>query len=144
MMKDELFMDIYAQAKTIGACSMYRNVDYTPEQLASLAKSVQGVEFCVKHGFPSLRTWRALKGYDPAQYGIYVDAGVMSVAITGTTMFVGRTTATVVCDATARYHIVLLHGAKAIIRASGWAVVKVDAMRGCSVLRDVSDHAIVI
>ena len=56
----------------------------------------------------------------------------------------GHTSATINCDTLERHEIFLLHGAKAFINASGWAVVSVKGATGCQQIRNVSGNAVIL
>lgn len=114
--------DILAKAKRYGVCSMLTGEE-TTEQLMKLVFTPQGVEFCTKFKFPDLNTLRQYKGEQAQSSGIYVDTDVElddpeDVLIAG--------------DAVARlnykdysmsHHVIAMHGAKVVIKASGYVAV---------------------
>lgn len=131
-------------AEAFRRCSMFRGNEGVGE-LAELFKSPQGLEFCLKHHFPSIGTLRLFKGDNPEQYGIYIDSGAVTLDDPdGQILLIGRTMATVNCTSLKRYGIACMHGAKAVVNASGWAVVHVESDRDRSVIRNASEHAIII
>ena len=163
-MKQELVDIIWAQWKATKACAeeecRQRNLDNladkymkcdmfkgneTIEQIASLYKSARGMEFCLTYHFPSIETLRMFKQDNPEQYGVYIDAGVVDISNpTDKVLLIGNTTGRVTCTETRRYQIAVLHGATAVINASGWAVVAPEVESGCSVIKNIKDNAIIL
>jgi len=125
-------------------CAMFKGNE-SVEQLAELYKTTQGVEFCAKYHFPNIHTIRLFKRENIERFGIYLDAGNITLTEPqGKVLLVGHTTAVVNCAQLRRYEVVCLHGAKAVINASKWAVVKTTAEKGCTVIRNVRDNAIML
>lgn len=126
-------------------CNMFKGTERTIDELASVFLSTQGLEFCVKYRFPNLATFRLFKtqGVDK-KYGVYIDAGVITLKNPERAVLIGRTSATINCDECKRHDIVLLHGAKAVINASKWAVASVTASVGCSFIKNITDNAIIL
>lgn len=140
---DTVIRQIYAQARLLGCCDLFRGTEDL-QGIIRLFTSPQGVEFCIKHHFPNLATLRLFKTQGVEQYGIYIDAGTVTLTNPGRVILIGRTTATVNCSTMERYEVILLHGAKAAINASKWAVVFVTAEQGCSVIRSTSENALIL
>lgn len=131
-------------AEAYKTCNMFKG-DETLEQLAELYKTPQGVEFCMRYHFPNLATLRTFKRDRPERFGIYLDSGSITInEPKGKILLIGRTTAVVNCSQLKNYNVVCLHGARVIINASKWAVVRVDAETGCSVVRNISDNAVIL
>lgn len=131
-------------AEAYRACRMFKGNE-TTEQIVALYKSTQGVEFCARYHFPSVNTVRLFKGENVERFGIYIDAGSLTLTEPkDKVLLIGRTTATVECAQLRRYEVVCLHGARAVINASRWAVVKVTAEQGCSVIKNIRDNAIIL
>lgn len=125
-------------------CKMFKGNE-SVEQLAALYKSTQGVEFCMRYHFPNLATLRTFKRERPERFGIYIDAGNITLnEPKDKVLLIGRTTAVVNCSETRRYNVVCLHGGKAVINASKWAVVRAEAENGCTVVRNISDNAVIL
>lgn len=114
------------------------------QEVADILFSPQGMEFCQAYSFPTLSTYRLFKPFDPEQYGIYIDSGDIILDNPERVCLVGRTTATVRCNTLATHRVALLHGAHAVVEASGWAVVRLDIGRGCDVMRNRTGSAIII
>lgn len=144
MTEQELIQKIYEQAQDLGACDLFKGNEGIAE-LMRLFLTPQGVEFCMKNHFPSLRTMRMFKQYDVEQYNIYVDAGEVVIYDPEYVALVGRTTAKIyVTTNKPLHHVFLYRGAGAVIDAEGWSVTKVKAERGCKSIANVRDNAIVI
>ncbi len=124
-------------------CKMFRG-DESVEELARLFKTPEAVDFCIKNHFPTLRTLRQFKQCQPEKYGIYIDAGNIRIKNPEKVILIGYTNATITCDELKRHQIILMHGARANITASGWAVVALKAEAGCIYMKTVTDHAIIL
>ncbi len=83
--------------------------------------------FCLRHKFPTLEIWQELdKEFDISQFMIFVNSGKRSVDFEGKEskiLLIGNTDAEIVCDKLKAYHIILMHGAKATVKATNRAVV---------------------
>lgn len=130
-------------AAKLSACDMFEGT----EDIAALARlftSPQGVEFCLAANFPNLATLRLFKPYHPERFGIYIDAGQITLNNPSTAVLIGRTNATVMCDTCAAHTVVTMHGATATVLASGWAVVRTEAGASTNIIRRTSDNAIIL
>lgn len=116
---------ILEQARRHGVCSKLKGTETTAE-LMNLIFTPQGVEFCLKHQFPSLDVFRAYKGCQAIDNGIYIDTDLNGHNM-DRVLLVGDSNATLTYDDASKPHYVtLMHGAKAHIVASGYAVVFVS------------------
>ena len=113
-------------------CNMFKGTEHT------------GLEFCIRYHFPNIATFRLFKGQGVEKYGIYIDAGVITLKNPARAILIGRTSATVNCDECKQHEIVLLHGARAVVNASKWAVASVTASVGCSFIKNTSENAIIL
>ena len=84
------------------------------------------------------------KLYKVERFGIYIDAGTIELHNPSRAILIGRTSATVKCNTLEMHDIILLHGAKAIVNASGWAVCKTTVEAGCSIIRNTSENAVIL
>lgn len=134
---------IYAQAKHLNACDKFTGEEDL-EALVRLFLSPQGIEFCIAHHFPNSATFRLFKPYQLERYGIYIDAGDITLRNPEKAVIIGRTQATVFCDTNTRHEVVVLHGAKALVSAARWAVVFTTVEPGSSCLKSTTDNAIII
>lgn len=140
----EIIRQIYAQAKLLGACSLFKGTEETLDDIVRVFRTPQGIEFCMKHHFPSMATFRLFKAQGVERYGIYIDAGAITLKDPSRAILIGRTTATVFCDKTERHEVILLHGAKAVVNATKWAVVFTQVGKGCSLIKNTAGNAIIL
>ncbi len=131
-------------AEAYRVCAMFKGNENV-EQLAALYKTPQAVEFCMRYHFPNLATLRTFKPEHPERFGIYIDAGTITINNPkDKVMLVGRTTAVVNCSDLRNFNVVCLHSARVVVNASGWAVVRVEAETGCNVVKNISENAVII
>lgn len=124
-------------------CEMFKGTEDL-QSLIQLFTSPQGMEFCINNRFPNMATFRLFKPFNPETYGIYIDAGIITLHNPEKAVLIGRTSATINCDTLERHEVFLLHGAKAFINASGWAVVSVQGSTGCQQVRNVTGNAVIL
>lgn len=140
---EDIIKQIFAQATQIGCCDKFKGSEDL-QGIIQLFKSPQGLEFCIKNHFPHISTLRQFKPYNVGRYGIYIDAGEITLSNPGLVLLIGNTTATLNCSSNkARNEVVLMHGAKAVINASEWSVTFIKVERG-SYIKNIKDHAIVL
>lgn len=130
-------------AKKLAACTLFTGKEDIPE-LARLFTSPQGLEFCLAANFPNLATFRLFKNSKLERYGIYIDAGYITLHNPKTAVLIGRTSAMIHCNKCQNSTIVTMHGAAAIVLASGWAVVRTEVGTGTNIVRRTSDNAIIL
>lgn len=140
----EAISQIYTQARLLGACPLFKGTEETVEDMVRLFTTPQGMEFCIKNHFPNMATFRLFKAQGVEKYGIYIDAGAITLKNPKRAILIGRTSATIFCDETARHEITLLHGAKAIVNARKWAVAFTQVEQGCNIIKNTSENAIII
>lgn len=128
-----MIKDILDSATRLGACNKTENVkDW--ETLASLFFSPQGREFCGRHNYPKIEVFRKMKPHLTDNIGVCIDAGFVrryndkNVAVIGST--VGYLTFD---DNTVVHKVILMHGAKAVINASNYAVLLITNIGECEV-----------
>ena len=141
---EELIRQIFAQARLLGACQRFKGTEQTLEEIIGVFKTNQGLEFCLKHNFPNLATFRQFKPFDPSRYGIYIDAGNITLKNPQKVILIGRTTATLNYDTLERHEVYLLHSARAVVNAYKWAVVSVEQAQGTQVVRNISGNAVIL
>ncbi len=140
----KIIRQLYAQATLLGACDLFTGQEETIEELVKLFTSPQGLEFCIENHFPNIVTLRLFKEYGVEQYGIYIDAGVITLENPERVVLIGKTSATVNLDTLARHEITFMHGAKGQVNASKWAVARVKIGQGCNVIKNVFNNAIIL
>lgn len=114
--------DVIVKARSLGACSGSDGVtDW--KSLCWLFFSPQGREFCEERNFPPIEMFRNM-GENVKPYGVYVDAGHVDVTNPGNIAVIGDTDAVITVDDNERVQkVILMHGGKAKIMASGYAVI---------------------
>lgn len=141
---EEVIRQVYSQARLLGSCHRFKGTEKTLEDIVALFCSPQGMEFCINNRFPNMATFRLFKPFEPEKQGVYIDSGVLTLRNPKRVVLVGRTSATITCDTLERHEVFLLHGAKAIINASGWSVVSVSGSKGRQVIRNISGNAVIL
>lgn len=136
-------VDIYRRAVRLGACGLFTGKEDL-HGAARLMFSPQGLEFCLGHGFPSLKEFRSLDREELEKEGIYVDAGDISLSDKGNVALIGDTHAVLEYgDPTVVHKVVAMHGASAHVMATGFSVVYVRSS-GCDVKTESRDYAKII
>lgn len=140
---DELVIRIYEEAKPLLPCDFFTGRE-SFEDLMHKVLTAKGAEFCISHDFPGYDLCAEIKARGAADRGIYIDAGEMALTNPKRVAIVGNTEATLSYD-TAGYpcRVILMKGAKAHIKASGYAVVAVQAQDGCQYDVETKDNAVV-
>lgn len=124
--------DVMQDAIRLGACSQSgKATDW--KSLCWLFFTPQGREFCENNNFPSLEIFRQMKPYVEA-YGVFVDAGMISLKNNANVGIIGKTEAMIEYDDNTKLHrIILMHGARAVIKVSNYAVVNVINVGNCPI-----------
>lgn len=134
--------DIVKSASLLGACAKSDGVSDW-RSLVWLFFSPQGREFCENNNFPSLEMFQDMKD-KVSDYGVFVDAGNISRQNDANIGLVGETTAALTFDDNTKVHkVLLMHGAKARIKATGYAVILLVNIGNCEVEID-KDKTVVI
>lgn len=129
-------------ALSLGACSNSEGVtDW--KSLVWLFFSSQGREFCEKNNFPGIGMFRGM-AENVKPYGVYVDAGKIEKSNPSNIAVIGDTEAVITINDNKRVHkIIVMHGGKAMIKASNYAVILVVNIGSCDVVFD-NDNTVVI
>ncbi len=134
------------QCKLAGACELLRP-NMTPTELCRLLRTPQGEEFILK-GLPTLSLWRLIgEGYKAllAQHHIYLDAGYLELDGETTRLIaIGATHLRITADKPKLYNATLIHGARADVLATNWAVVSVERDNNSQSCIVCTDNAISI
>lgn len=130
-------------AAKLDTCSMFRGNE-SIEELAAIIFSPQGVEFLTQYNFPDLAIFRRFKRYPITELGIYIDAKKITLQNPKNTFLVGDTVAKLRYDKLKSHRLVMMHGAKAIVEASDWTVVKISTDGTCEVKVEARDNAKVL
>lgn len=129
-------------AQKLADCTMFKGTEDL-EQLIRLMFTPQGIEFLTQYNFPDLATFRKFKKYHPERYGVYIDCGEISLSESRRVFLVGNSSATLNYRETAGNRVYLMHGARASIVASGYAVIKIEHDAKSNVSYITKDKAIV-
>lgn len=124
--------DVMRSALELGACNQSgKATDW--KSLCWLFFTPQGREFCENNNFPSLEIFRGMRAY-VASYGVYVDGGAVTLRNNANVGIIGETVATLEYDDNTKVHkVILMHGAKATIKASNYAVINLTNVGNCEV-----------
>ncbi len=124
--------EIMQSASLMGACAKSNGVSDW-KSLTWLFFTPQGREFCEEHNFPSLEMFQGMRD-NVSKYGVFVDSGAVSRQNDVNIGLVGNTSAELVYDDNTVVHkIILMHGAKAKIKASRYAVILLVNIGDCEV-----------
>lgn len=131
-------------ADQLEKCRMFKGSEGV-EELIRLFLSPQGKEFCLCSKFPTLAAFRLFKPYNPERFGIYIDAGEITLRNPETAVLIGHTCARLIYTEDKPLHkVTLLRGATAHVTAGGWSVVGISAENGCKVLKYAKDNAVIL
>ena len=130
----------YEMARKLEACKMFTGEE-SMEEMINLMFSPQGTEFLTENNFPDIATFRRFKKYHPEQFGVYIDAGEISLSEAKNVFLVGNTTARLKYAQTQGNRLILMCGATARIEASGYCVLKIEKDDKSNVEVNVSGHA---
>ena len=133
MNEKEIIKELQSTANKLGACSKLK----LEEELRGVSRlffSPQGREFCEKNNFPALSMFQQMKKYGIAKYGVFVDEGDVCRSNDKDIALVGDTCGELIFDENNVVHkIILMHGAKARIKASNYSVLLIVNIGGCKV-----------
>lgn len=115
---DKEFFEI---ANKLGACRLLKGNE-NKEDLMRLLLTPQGTEFCTSNQFPFIVQLREFKGEKAENLGVFIDTD-MEQSNPAKVFLAGSTKAILRFDMIGRYNVILMHGAKAMIHASNYAVV---------------------
>lgn len=130
-------------AERLDNCAMFTGTENLSE-LVDLMFSPQGREFMLANQFPGLDIFREYKPLSPESLGVYIDCGKITLTDPGKVFLIGDTTAEIFCRQTANNTVILMHGAKAQIYASGYSVTRVEKDRDSSFKATSSNRARVL
>lgn len=117
--------DIIEKTVLLGACEKSsKATDW--KSLAWLFFSPQGREFCLKNNFPDIATFRDVRQHIES-YGVFVEKKVDRK--NKDTALIGSDDVSILSFSGVEkaYKVILMHGAKAVIRLRNYAVVKIES-----------------
>lgn len=135
--------DIMKTASLFGACSKSSGVSDW-KSLVWLFFTPQGREFCEQNNFPSLEMFQGMKEH-VAEYGVFVDSGEVVHSNDVNIGLVGATSATLTYNDNSVVHkVIVMHGAKARIKASHYAVILLVNVGNCDVKIDKDETVVIL
>lgn len=135
--------DIMKTASLFGACSKSSGVSDW-KSLVWLFFTPQGREFCEQNNFPSLEMFQGMKEH-VAEYGVFVDSGEVVRSNDVNIGLVGATSATLTYNDNSVVHkVIVMHGAKARIKASHYAVILLVNVGNCDVRIDKDETVVIL
>lgn len=111
-------------ARRLRACDVFTGEETTIAEVVAKLHSIEGLEFLLISGFPTLELFREYKDALPEGCGVYVDAGEINLHDTLDAILVGDTHATGEYTRTKCHKITAVYGASASVDAYEWAVVR--------------------
>jgi hypothetical protein len=132
-----------ADAVAHGACTKSGTItDW--RSLAWLFFTPQGLEFCTEKNYPSLQQFQEMAS-EARKFGIHVDGGDIVANNPRQIALIGETSATLSYEGTKEAHkVVVMHGAKAVIYAGDYAVIRLYNVGGDNDVRIYNDGTAVI
>lgn len=126
--------DIMKAAIELGACDKSGKASDWGS-LVWLLFTPQGREFCEEKNFPPLYMWRKIKDSIVGKHPVNIDAGEIKVNNPKNIAIIGDTTANLSYSGSDTVHkLIVMHGAKAVVRATNYAVLLVVKIGdGCEV-----------
>ena len=136
-------IDIMKSASLLGACGKSNSVSDW-RSLTWLFFTPQGREFCEENNFPSLEMFQGMKDH-VSEFGVFVDCGEINRSNDANIGLIGNTSATLTYDDnTVTHKVILMHGAKARIKASHYAVILLVNVGDCEVSIDKDETVIIL
>ena len=134
--------EIMQSASLMGACAKSNGVSDW-KSLTWLFFTPQGREFCEENNFPSLEMFQGMKEH-VSKFGVFVDSGTISRQNDTNVALIGEISAELVYDDNTVVHkVILMHGAKAKIKASHYVVILLVNIDNCEVEIE-KDNTVVI
>ena len=111
-------------ARRLRACEIFTGEEQTIAEVVAKLHQIEGLEFLLLSGFPTIELFREYREALPDGCGVYVDAGEIDLGNTIDAILVGDTHATITCTETKLHRVTAVYGASASVDAHGWAVVR--------------------
>ena len=111
-------------ARRLRACDVFTGEETTLAEVVAKLHSIEGLEFLLLSGFPTLELFREYKDALPEGCGVYVDAGEIDLHDTLDAILVGDTHATGEYQRTKCHKLTAVYGASATVDAYEFAVVR--------------------
>lgn len=111
-------------ARRLRACDVFTGEETTLAEVVAKLHSIEGLEFLLLSGFPTLDLFREYKDALPYGCGVYVDAGEINLHDTLDAILVGDTQVKATYEQTECHKLTAVYGASADVDAYEWAVVR--------------------
>lgn len=131
-------------ARRLRACDVFTGEETTLAEVVAKLHSIEGLEFLLLSGFPTLELFREYKDALPEGCGVYVDAGEIDLGDMLDAIVVGDTHATGEYRRTKCHKLTAVYGASATVDAYEWAVVRPRYDEGSRVEVRRHDSAIIL
>lgn len=134
---------IMSAASLLGACSKSNGVSDW-KSLVWIFFTPQGREFCENNNFPSLEMFRDMKDNVSSQC-VFVDSGDIKRTNDTNIGLIGNTSAELTYSgAECTHKVILMHGAKARIKASNYAVILIVNIGGCAIEIEKDETVVIL
>lgn len=135
--------NVMNSASLLGACGKSNGVSDW-KSLVWLFFTPQGREFCEENNFPSLEMFQGMKDH-VSEFGVRVDNGEINRVNDACVGLIGNTSGELIFDDNTVVHkVVLMHGAKARIKASHYAVILLVNIGNCEVTIDKDETVVIL
>lgn len=111
-------------ARRLRACDVFTGEETTISEVVAKLHSIEGLEFLLLSGFPTLELFREYKDALPDGCGVYVDAGEINLHDTLDAILVGDTQAKATYEQIECHKLTAVYGAKATVDAYEFSVVR--------------------
>lgn len=111
-------------ARRLRACDIFSGEETTIAEVVAKLHSIEGLEFLLLSGFPTLELFREYKDALPDGCGVYVDAGEINLHDTLDAILVGDTQVKATYEQIECHKLTAVHGASATVDAYEFAVVR--------------------
>lgn len=144
MGEKEILHEVYQQGVALGACGSFTEA-MSIRQIVDMLFTPQGVEFCIKRGFPTLEMFRRLGTVEDARtLGVYIDCEDITLEDPQRAFLVGNTRARITYTETQRNGLYMMHGAKATVIAGGYSVTCIECDKRSQVHVEKSGDAVIL
>lgn len=134
----------YDLAERLASCNVFTGQEASVIEVLDKLLSIQGREFLLLSGFPSLEVFRKHKELIPDGYPVLVDAGEVELSNAPNLILVGDTTAHLGYRHTQAYQLTVVHGAKAKATVRGSALLRPRHDSGSLITTECHDDAILL
>lgn len=111
-------------ARRLRACNVFTGEETTLAEVVAKLHSIEGLEFLLLSGFPTLDLFREYKDALPEGCGVYVDAGEIDLHDALDAILIGDTQAKATYEQIECHKITAVYGAKATVDAYEFSVVR--------------------